>query len=239
MTQHTPRDFTPVMFQTWRHLLFAHWPIDREIMNALLPKPLRAHTFDGEAWVAVVPFLMTDVRLRGLPPVPLTHRLQELNVRTYVILDDEPGVYFFSLDASNLLEVEIARVWFRLNYFHAGMTMYHYGGTIHYSSRREDPRAKPGTLAARYRPSGPAERSEPGSLVHWLTERYALYAADGRGGVWRGRISHPQWPLQPADAEFPVNDVAQSHGLPLPDTAPLLHYAESINIQAGAIQRIR
>jgi uncharacterized protein YqjF (DUF2071 family) len=226
------------MHQRWHDLLFAHWPVPADDLNALMPATLPVDTFDGQAWVAVVPFRMSGVRLRGVPPVPLTSALLELNVRTYVTINDEPGVYFFSLDAENRLAVEVARSWFKLPYFNAGMTLQRRGGWIHYASHRTDNRGRPALFSGRYRPTGEPLITEPGTLEYWLTERYALYTTDGDGRIYRGRIHHPRWPLQPAEAVFTHNTVAQSHGITLPDTPPLLHFSESIAITAGAIQRV-
>ncbi len=188
--------------------------------------------------MAVVPFGMRGVRLRGLPPVPLTSALLELNVRTYVTLNDEPGVYFFSLDASNRLAVAVARAWFKLPYFNAGMTLERRGGWIHYGTHRTDNRGRPALFTGRYRPLGESFITEPGSLEYWFTERYALYTTDNDGHVYRGRIHHPRWPLRPAEAIFTHNTVAQSHGITLPDSPTLLHFAEQVEITAGAIQHI-
>ena len=91
------------MTQTWYQLLFAHWPIPAEVLRPLIPPCFDLDTFDGSAWIGVVPFGMRDVRWRFLPPVPFTHTFLELNVRTYVTAEGKAGVYFFSLDAANLL----------------------------------------------------------------------------------------------------------------------------------------
>src|ERR1700674_1035433 len=99
-----------VMTQSWPDLLFAHWPVDAEKLRALIPERLEIDTFDGRAWLAVVPFRMTNVRLRGTPAVPWLSAFPELNMRTYVTYDGEPGVWFFSLDAGNSLAVAIARM---------------------------------------------------------------------------------------------------------------------------------
>ena len=108
-----PRPAGPwVMAQSWHDLLFAHWPVDSERVRPLVPDRLEIDSFDGQAWLAVVPFRMTGVRLCGTPAVPWLSAFPELNVRTYVKYGGKPGVWFFSLDAGNPLAVVIARAWF-------------------------------------------------------------------------------------------------------------------------------
>src|SRR5215475_13588049 len=97
------------MKQFWHDLLFAHWPVPLDAMRALVPVQLNLDTFDNQAWVGVVPFHMSGIRHRVLPPIPLLSRFPELNVRTYVTYGGKPGVYFFSLEAANLAAVWAAR----------------------------------------------------------------------------------------------------------------------------------
>src|SRR5262245_4554326 len=110
------------MRMSWHDLLFAHWPVPVAAMRALVPAPLEVDTFDGAAWIGVVPFRMTRVGPLWLPPIPGVSSFAELNVRTYVTRDDKPGVWFFSLDAANPLAVRTARRFFHLPYFHAAMS---------------------------------------------------------------------------------------------------------------------
>ena len=228
------------MTQVWRDLLFAHWPIPATQMAALLPPGLTLDTWEGEAWVGVIPFRMTDVTLRGLPQIPPFNRLVETNVRTYVTVDDKPGVYFFSLDADNPVMVEIARAWYHLRYFNARFTCgFPYpddpSPIVRYRVVRADRRARPGAFAGFYQPTGALFTAAPGSIEEWLTARYCLYSVDGRGRVARGEIHHQPWPLQLAEAEIEVNTLAASHGLTLPDTAPLLHFAHRLDVVAWPI----
>jgi uncharacterized protein YqjF (DUF2071 family) len=170
--------------------------------------------------------------------VPGLSAFPELNVRTYVTLEDKPGVYFFSLDATNLLAVLAARAWYRLPYFHARMRAEHKGGDIHYASRRIQSGTSPAELVARYRPSGPVEVPEPGTLAYFLTERYCLYTASRRGHVFRAEIHHPRWPLQPVEAEIQWNTMASASGIALPDTLPLLHFSQRQDMVAWAPTRL-
>jgi uncharacterized protein YqjF (DUF2071 family) len=174
-----------VMAQTWRDLLFAHWPLPAAALQALLPPALTVDAFDGQGWLGIVPFKMSGVRPRGLPAAPWLSAFPELNVRTYVRLRDrgieKRGVYFFSLDAANPVAVQIARRTFWLPYFDAQMRAHNDGRTVHYASRRIHRGAAPADLAAGYMPTGAVYHAQPGDLDHWLTARYALYTVDRRG----------------------------------------------------------
>ena len=110
------------MAQSWNDLLFAHWPIPVATMRAALPVGLELDTFEDRAWLGIVPFRMSGVRLRGTPPLPWLSAFPELNVRTYAKIADRRGVFFFSLDARNALAIAIARAWFHLPYSRARMS---------------------------------------------------------------------------------------------------------------------
>ncbi|MFN0066005.1 MAG: YqjF family protein [Limisphaerales bacterium] len=220
---------------TWHDLLFAHWPIASEALRALLPRtdpPLDLDLRDGAAWLGIVPFRMSGIRFRWLPPVPGTAAFPELNVRTYVTAHGRPGVWFFSLDAASPLAVRAARATFHLPYFDADMACAADGDGVRYRSRRTHRGGGEAQLEARYRPAGEVFRSAPGSLEHWLTERYRLFAADRRGRLWRGEIQHGPWPLQPAAVEFAALDMTRWLGLGLPATPPHLLFARRLEVRA-------
>jgi uncharacterized protein YqjF (DUF2071 family) len=182
---------------------------------------------------------MSHVHPRLLPAVPWLSHFPELNVRTYVRADDKPGVFFFSLDAGNPVAVALARAFFHLPYFRAGMHLhYENGETIRYTSRRTHGSAPAAQLRARYRPVGPVYHAAPGSFEYWLIERYCLYSVDRQGRIYRGEIHHQPWPLQAAEAEFETNSLAQAAGLALPDRPPLLHFARRLDVLAWAIQPV-
>ncbi len=225
-----------LMAQSWHTLLFAHWRVPVETLRPLIPAALELDTCDGEAWVSVVPFTMSHIRARWLPPFPCVSAFIELNVRTYVVRDGRPGVWFFSLDASNRLAVEAARRAFHLPYFKARMRVERDGDTLCYDSRRTDRRAAAGAFRGLYRPTSPVYRSAAGSLDSWLSERYCLYAAQG-GQLWRTDIHHAPWPLQRAEAEIEANTVAAAFGLRF-EGPPLLHYAERLDVLAWIPVRV-
>jgi Uncharacterized conserved protein len=214
-----------IMAQNWHDLLFAHWPVSTEKMRELVPRGLELDTFDGRAWIGIVPFRMSGVRLRGTPALPGLSAFPELNVRTYVNAKGKPGVWFFSLDAANRVAVEVARAWFRLPYFLARMRLEARGDAIHYSSRRVDRFGRSETLKMKFEAGGQGFEARPGSLEYFLTERYCLYAQRKVGGILRGEIHHAPWVLQNARAEFVENTMTTALGVELCGE-PLLHFAK-------------
>ncbi|HEV7126307.1 MAG TPA: DUF2071 domain-containing protein [Ktedonobacterales bacterium] len=226
-----------VMRQTWRELLFAHWPVGPEVLRPLIPAGLTLDTFEGRAWIGIVPFRMTDVRLRACPPIPTTDRLPEINVRTYVTLANKPGVWFLSLDAGSPLAVAVARATFFLPYFRASFSIQRHGETIEYASRRLGRGAPPARFAANYAPLGPASHAPPGTLADWLTARYCLYSSSRAGQIYRGEIHHAPWTLAPASAEIGRNTLLEPWNIRLPDVPPLLHYAEHLEVLCWPLRR--
>ena len=225
-----------IMTQTWHDLLFAHWAVDVEMLRAKVPRALELDLFEGRAYVGVVPFHMTNVAPRGVPALPWVSAFPELNVRTYVHVGEKPGVYFFSLDAGNPLAVGAARALFHLPYYTADMSVDVSPNRVKYESRRRsDPIA---SFRGEYEPIGPGRPPQPGSLDHFLTERYCLYAIDSSSDVHRLEIHHPPWPLQPAEALFTENDMAEAAGLRLPAAAPLLHFVKRQDMVAWAMHRL-
>lgn len=225
------------MAQSWHHLLFAHWPVEADVLQPLLPPGLTLDTYEGQAWVGVVPFRIRPLRLRFLPEWPLVTAFLELNVRTYVVAEGKPGVWFFSLDASDRVMVEAARFTYGLPYYYAKMSIRHDAGHIYYNTQRRDKRVGAGEFSSRYRAIDDVYRAEAGSLDAWLTERYCLYTRFGRF-LFRANIHHHPWPLQPAAATIQRNTLTEAHGFTLPDTEPLLHYSERIDVLVWALEGV-
>lgn len=227
------------MEQSWHDLLFAHWPLDAHALRRLIPAELEIDTFEGRAWLGIVPFRMSGVRWRWTPALPWLSAFPELNVRTYVSAQGKPGVWFFSLDAANGLAVATARWSFHLPYFRARMTCVETEGWMEYRSRRTHRGALDAAFEGRYRATGQAFDPQPGSLEHFLTERYCLYSAASGGRIYRGEIHHPPWLLQTGEAQFAKNTMAAGVGLIQPDGLPLLHFARRQNMVAWAPRRIK
>ncbi len=224
-----------VLRMRWHDLLFMHWPVPRDWLRPLIPPALHLDTFDGSAWLGVVPFRMEDVRPRFLPTIPGLSNFPELNLRTYVTHRGKPGVWFFSLDAHNPIAVRLARSTFGLPYFDADMSCeVARGGEVRYRSVRTHKGAPPARFVGRYRATGERFDSRPGTLENFLTERYCLYSAGvgGNGRVRRGDIHHRMWPLQSAEVEVEELEMTARIGVSLPDTKPVLHYASRLDIVA-------
>jgi uncharacterized protein YqjF (DUF2071 family) len=227
----------PIMHQTWGKLLFIHWPIDAALLRPLIPKQLELDTFDGSAWLGVIPFTMWGIRAAFLPPIPGTSAFHELNVRTYVHFNGVPGVWFFSLDAASRLAVWGARKFYHLPYFLAHMSLDQIGATISYSSHRRDDHGPPAELQARWSIGEPLPTSIPGSLEFFLTERYCLYS-EHHNGVFRARIHHQPWPLRNATLSSLYSTMIESLGVPTPSGNPHLGYAEKLSVEIWPLKKI-
>ena len=221
-----------VMSMTWDDVLFAHWPVPVDELRRVVPEALALDTHEGSAWLGVVPFVMAGVRSRGWPRA-WGWRFAELNVRTYVTVNGKPGVYFFSLDAASRLAVRAARWSWGLPYFDAAMSCEREDdGWVTYTSRRTHRSAAAADFAGRYRPTGEVQHAQSGSFEHFATERYCLYTVNRRGQPMRGEIHHAPWPLQPAEAAFDVLAISEQIGMALPDSAPRLHFAQTLDVIA-------
>jgi uncharacterized protein YqjF (DUF2071 family) len=221
--------------QSWRDLLFAHWPVDVAAVQALLPAGLRAQAFEGVAWVGIVPFRMAGVMRRPLPDLPWISAFPELNVRVYVEAGGKPGVWFLSLDATNSAAVAAARLLFHLPYYWARIRVKPEGEAIAYACARRGGAAR---FEARYRPVSAVYAAAPDTLEHFLTERYCLYAARADGTLWRTEVHHWPWPLQRAEAEIGANNISAAGRLPVSGPAVLLHFARRIDVVIWPPERI-
>ncbi len=226
------------MVQRWHDLMFAHWRCAVRDLRPLVPAPLEIETCDDSAWIGVIPFYMSGVRMRAMPPLPTAHAFPELNVRTYVTLDGRPGVWFFSLDCASSIAVIGARTGAHLPYFRASMRMVRHGKAIQYLSNRWAMAGGAAAFAGEYEPTGDAWVPQPGTLDHFLTERYAFYAASGTR-IWRGDIMHPRWNLAPARARIDRNSMIAAARIRQPEGEPLLHYAAFQDVRLWLPSRVR
>jgi uncharacterized protein len=208
-----------VMGQSWCDLLFAHWAVDPERLQPFVPAPLRLDLHAGRAWLSITPFVLRGLHARFVPPVPRLSSFCECNVRTYVTYDGKPGILFFTLEASSAAAVAGARLFAGLPYRKAQMSARRAGSWTEYSSERDGFR-----LRGRWSPRAHSFRARPGSLEHFLAERYCLYTARG-SRLWRVEVHHGPWILsEPAegsglDVELRCPQISL-------DQSPLLHVAE-------------
>ncbi len=226
------------MYMEWHNLLFAHWAVKPELLEAKLPKGLKLETFDGFAWLGIVPFQMRYTAPRKWLSLPLISHFDELNVRTYVTDGQKRGVWFFSLDCNNTLAVRAARFGFHLPYMDAKIQVSIRGDQIVYSSLRTHRGESNAVLECAYQPIGQVYHSVAGTLEHWLTERYCLYSASVSGQIFRGEIDHQPWSLQPAAADFFENSMTESLGFSLPKKPELLHFSKRIDVNAWLLDKI-
>jgi uncharacterized protein YqjF (DUF2071 family) len=213
----------------WRNLLFAHWPIDVAELRPLIPKALEIDTFDGQAWIGIVPFHLT-IRYRWMP---WSLSFPEVNVRTYVKRGGKSAVWFLSLDAHSRLAVTMARRQYVLPYHLARMRMRSEGDVrVLFASQRRSESNISASLDMVYRPIGKAFEPHAGTLEYWLTERYSLFASRPNGHLAFGQIDHRPWRLQPAEADFTANTMFKPLRIATPSTTPLLHFSRSIDAVA-------
>ena len=239
-TKHRPWPRPPspwLMGQSWLDLLFLHWPIDARQLRHLVPPPLDLDLWEGAAWVGVSPFEVVGLRAVATPPLPLLSSFPELNVRTYVTFAGKPGIWFFSLDAASRLAVAAARRIYKLPYFHARMRVQRQQQMIIFRSQRQDSRAQPSSFAARYQPQGKPNQPLAGSLEHFLTERYCLYALSQGGELLRAEIHHPPWRLRNATVDLAQATITPAN-LKLSPVPPLAHFAARQDVLVWPPQRV-
>jgi len=227
-----------VMKMAWHDLLFAHWPMSCDELRPLVPRGLRLDKYDGRAWIGVIPFHMTGIRMRHLPGFPGASAFPEINVRTYVTDADgkNPGVWFCTLDATSRLAIAVARRWYHLNYQPAHIDCRQTSdGWIDYRSRRLTDEA---AFEVAYRPVGEVGYPRCCTFEHFLTERYCMYSQDRAGGLWRAEIHHAPWELHAAEAQITSNTMLDGLGLKLPTTTPRLLYSKRCEALAWTPRRI-
>lgn len=224
-----------VMTQTWRNVLFIHWPISPTMLRPLIPACLDIDTFQGNAWIGVVVFHMEGIYPRGWKHWSVTPSFPEINVRTYVTYHDEPGVYFLSLDVNNWASLHIAKRWYHLPYYRANISLtereegFHFEGVRYHRSF---------SMKGTYTPTGESFYAYPGTLTHFLTERYTLYSSDWRGNVYHARIAHSPWRLQTSDLFLNQNSLFSFYSwTPLREKG-LVHFSPGVDTRVFPIQKI-
>lgn len=238
--------FKQIFWQTWRDLVFVHWEVSPESIQALLPQELEPDLFEGKAYVGLVPFRMTDIRSVWLPPIPGTSRTLETNVRTYVkrrgsSAEPIPAVWFFSLEAQSALAVTVARLQYGLPYFKAMMRFEknlegHNQITYKATSSRSWPKPTPATslVEASFTTDSPFVSAIPGTLEHFLVERYALYAKK-RGLLTYAVVRHHPYRIKQGELRQVDTDLLRAAGLPQLslNSMPLVHLAEDVVVKIG------
>jgi uncharacterized protein YqjF (DUF2071 family) len=216
--------FSPCTRMSWHEMLFMHWPVNECHLKSLLPAGVELESFDGQAWIGIVPFRMSGVAARWLPPLPWISKFPEVTVRTYVNVDGKPGLWYFSLDATNRFAVFMAKCVFALPYSESQISLTRDCMWRRFRSQRFVDGAVAAELDVEYRPIGSKFEAEPGTIDHWMTSRYCLYTIDKEGQILRGEIDHPTFKLQNAQAIVHKNSMVQALRLALPEQCPRLLY---------------
>ncbi len=213
--------------QRWRDLFFLHYAVDPALVRPLVPSALELDTWDGELWIGVVPFVMRDIKSAWMPRV-LALDFLETNLRTYVHYRGEPGVYFFSLEASSWLAVRVARAVWKLPYFHAEMSVTRDESTFRYASaRREAPAASLDAELVRGEALSP---SAPGTLEHFLLERYHLFSTKG-SQLMKGTVHHVPYPAHAAHARRFTQTLTDAAGLRDVGALRATHFSPGVDVE--------
>jgi hypothetical protein len=227
------------MRMIWADLGFLHWSVPVAALRPLVPDALEIDTFDGLAFIGLVPFTMRGVRPRWAPALPWLSSFHEVNVRTYVHhRGRDPGVWFLSLDAANPIAVVVARSVWKLPYHFARMRLERDGEAIRYRSDRRWPRPRPASCDLGYQPIGPVLPAAVGTLEHFLVERYVLYAF-ARGRLSSGRVHHAPYPLQAGRVTALDETLLAAAGLERGSEPPLVHYASGVDVDVFALEPAR
>ena len=228
---------SPVMYQSWGDLLFLHWQVPVETLRRRVPARLEVDEHEGRAFVGVTPFTLWGVRPIFTPPVPFLSEFREVNVRTYVHLDGEPGVWFFSLDADSAAAVAAARAFYRLPYFSARIERERVGDRTRYAATRDDPQGRPAEFEAVWTTGAEQPEAEPGTLDFFLTERYCLYSADG-DKLYRARIHHRPWPLRDVKLGPFRSKMVEAAGLGKTAGEPLTLHGGPVDVEVWPLEEV-
>ena len=218
-------------YQSWRNLTFLHWEIASEELEPLLPSGLQLDLFQGKAYIGIVPFEMKNIRPAWCPQV-LGFNFLETNVRTYVIHNQEPGVFFFSLDANSYIAVKVARWIWHLPYFHSAMTFSNKDAIYNYTLKRTDKVQSQIKIEV----SETLPPSEADSLEYFLLERYLLFT-ELRGQLLRGQVHHIPYPVRQAeliDFEDQLLEINNIGGIS--SSPDLVHFSQGVDVEIYSLE---
>jgi uncharacterized protein YqjF (DUF2071 family) len=223
-------------FQSWRHLLFLHWPIEGAIIRPYIPAGLELDTYDSQAWITVVPLRIRAARVRWLPPIPGFSGVDELNIRTYVHNRyGKKGIFFLKIGASKSWVVAGARTIYKLPYSLAHISMQgeadFFQATVSWTNNREAQSVPPEQFHCRYWPKPDRFQPKPGTLDYWLTERYCLFTTEVNGTIRIGEIDHRPWLLQPVDIDISASTIMSDHGISLAGMPAIAAYSRRQDVK--------
>ncbi|WP_028393328.1 YqjF family protein [Bacillus cihuensis] len=215
-----------LLSQVWEDLLFIHYPMDPNVLRNYVPLELELDVYQNRAWITIIPFRVTKMKGRGIPSLPLLNAYLEINVRTYVKYKDIPGIYFFSLDANHPLFVIGLKTAIGLPYKHANMEFKQMKNAFQFKSYRLSDKNTSEKINLTYQPGNVLFETLPGTLDHWLLERYCMYSFLGKYLI-RGDIHHDQWKVSNATATTSINTMISFLSADnCPNTPSLLHYSK-------------
>jgi uncharacterized protein YqjF (DUF2071 family) len=226
------------MRQTWHDLCFLHWTIDSQTIRDLVPDSLEIDEFEGKAWISIVLFRLDGVRFRGIPEFSFMSNFAELNVRTYVIKDGHPGIYFLSLDASKSAVIWGARLKYHLPFYKADVRLHEQDHVFQFTNHRKacyfggtsSPR-----FVGKYKPETHKTPMHKETLSKWLTDRFRFYSVDRAHRLYHCEIEHPSWELQSVKAEIYQNQMLEEYGISEAMAPSCLHYAKKMDTFFGKI----
>lgn len=221
--------------QRWRQVLFTHWSVPLPCVERLLPPCLEPDAWRQSAWVSLVAFRLQGVRLRGTPPLGPCSNFLELNLRTYVTFDGQPGIFFLRIHAQTRLAVTLARWFTPLPYSVAAMSYAADGDGWRFRSQGAGDRAP---FAADFQLKGPAQAAPPDSLDAWLLERYHAFVPIGRDGLFRMSVRHEPWRTRDVDIAVSATGVGQRWGLNLNRSPDRWHYADGLQAWVWPFERL-
>lgn len=224
-----------VMVQRWSDVVFCHWRMEPTAVQRLLPGGIEVDTFDGSAWVGLIPFQMQDLGIPRWAPMPYIGSFPEVNVRTYVRAGDRRGVWFLSLDIDRWLPAVVARVGYRIPYCVGDVRHVRVGDRVLSHVDRRWPRAEGATASLSVRIGDPAPDDE---LTRFLTARWGLVARPLRGRPIWAPVDHPPWVVHHATANILDTGVLTAAGLPTPEGEPHVLFSPGVPVRIGAPRRL-
>jgi uncharacterized protein YqjF (DUF2071 family) len=221
-------------------MLFLSWPVAPASLAGRIPAPLSLDTFEGQAWITLIPFRMERLRPRGLPPVPPFSRFDEVDCLTYVVYGEEPGIWFFRIDAGTLMGSVVGRKLFGLPYHDSAVSLHREGeDRVFRSEGRVDDGDERPELRLRYRPRGPAYEAAPGTLARFIVERFVMFSSSGSGALLRGSEARAPRLIQECDVTVSRNTLPQAAGIPGPTGEPTAWYCDRSEIRTWIPERVR
>jgi uncharacterized protein YqjF (DUF2071 family) len=219
----------PIMKQQWQELAYVHWRYDPSVVQALLPKGLEVDTFDGSAWVGLIPFSMRNISFPGTPAIPYLGSFPEVNVRTYVKKDGIPGVWFFSLDVSRFLPALVARASYFLPYcWGSASHVVNSDSLVTTVKRRWTSRA-----STRIQISIGERIESPDELAVFLSARWGLYSKGFGSKIRYAPVDHETWILHTATLESLTDTLVVAAGLPAPTGDAHVMYSPGVSVRIG------